>query len=52
MGFVEVGQPPDMVAEPGRVVVDDETAVHVGCGVVPGWYDASVFGLRYQEGEM
>jgi hypothetical protein len=35
-----------VIPKPARVVMDDEVAVNVGRGVVPGGYDASVFGLR------
>ena len=44
-GFVVVGQPPDVAGEPGRIVMDDEVAVDVGRGVVPGGNDPSVLCL-------
>ncbi len=44
-GFVVIAQPPDMAGEPGRIVMDDEVAVDVGRGVVPGGNDASVLCL-------
>ena len=44
-GLVLGRQPPDHALDPGRIVVHDQLAVHVGRDVVPGGDDPAVLGL-------
>ena len=46
VGFMSFGEPPNVLIDPGGVVVDHELAEDVSSRVVPGGDDATVLGLR------